>query len=87
MLTIKSFPFYFAEFFSFWAPQFLQPVLVEIILAGKSMEMLQDLGKLAEVVGHKGDISMNSSMTSFIVYINATVIKLTIYFNSHMHVD
>ena len=87
MLTIKSFLFYFPEFFSFWAPQFLQPVLVEIILAGKSMEMLQDLGKLAEVVGYKGDISMNSSMTSFIVYINNTMIKLTIYFDSHMHVD
>ena len=42
--------------YSHWAPQFLQPVLVEIVLAGKSMEMLQDLGKLAEVVGRKGDI-------------------------------
>ncbi|CAC5390042.1 TUBGCP5 [Mytilus coruscus] len=51
----------FSEFFSHWAPQFLQPVLVEIILAGKSMELLQDLGKLAEVVGHKGDITYKAT--------------------------
>ncbi|XP_076082498.1 gamma-tubulin complex component 5-like [Mytilus galloprovincialis] len=51
----------FSEFFSHWAPQFLQPVLVEIILAGKSMELLQDLGKLAEVVGHKGDMTYKAT--------------------------
>ena len=28
-----------------------------------------------------------SNMTSFIGYINHTLIKLTIYFNSHMHID
>ena len=38
--------------FSHVAPQFLEPVVLEIVLAGKSMEMLQDLGKLAEVIGH-----------------------------------
>ena len=31
-----------------WAPQFLQPVLQQIVLTGKSMEMLEGLGKLAE---------------------------------------
>jgi hypothetical protein len=28
-----------------------------------------------------------SNMTSFVGYINNTMIKLTIYFNSHMHID
>ncbi|XP_052244242.1 gamma-tubulin complex component 5-like isoform X2 [Dreissena polymorpha] len=31
-----------------WAPKFLQPVLEKIVLTGKSMEMLEGLGKLAE---------------------------------------
>ena len=31
-----------------WAPKFLQPVLQQIVLTGKSMEMLEGLGKLAE---------------------------------------
>ncbi|XP_052808645.1 gamma-tubulin complex component 5-like [Mya arenaria] len=31
-----------------WAPAFLQPALEEIVLTGKSMEMLEGLGKLAE---------------------------------------
>ena len=29
----------------------------------------------------------NSNMTSFISYKNYTVIKLPVYFNSHMHID
>lgn len=36
---------------SHWAPEFLEPVILEVVLAGKSMEMLQDLGKLADVCG------------------------------------
>ncbi|KAL5014094.1 hypothetical protein ScPMuIL_008364 [Solemya velum] len=39
-----------------WAPKFLHPVMRDIILAGKSMEMLQNLGRLADVVGKKDDI-------------------------------
>jgi len=31
-----------------WAPKFLQPILQEVVLTGKSMEMLEGLGKLAE---------------------------------------
>ena len=31
-------------------PEFLQPVLRQIILAGKSMEMLQALGRLGDIV-------------------------------------
>ncbi|KAL4222755.1 Cytoplasmic FMR1-interacting protein 1 [Mactra antiquata] len=31
-----------------WAPKFLQPILQHIVLTGKSMEMLEELGKLAE---------------------------------------
>lgn len=31
-----------------WAPKFLQPILQEVLLTGKSMEMLEGLGKLAE---------------------------------------
>lgn len=38
---------------SHWAPEFLEPVILEVVLAGKSMEMLQDLGKLADVCGGK----------------------------------
>ncbi|XP_053373064.1 gamma-tubulin complex component 5-like isoform X3 [Mercenaria mercenaria] len=34
-----------------WAPKFLQPVLQQIVLTGKSMEMLEGLGKLAEYDG------------------------------------
>ena len=37
-----------------WAPKFLQPVLQQIVLTGKSMEMLEGLGKLAE---HDGRVS------------------------------
>ena len=32
-------------------------------------------------------IVINSNMTSFIGYVNNTIIKLTIYFNSHMRID
>lgn len=39
-----------------WAPEFLQTVLLEIVLAGKSMEMLKDLGRLKEVVGGHDDV-------------------------------
>ncbi|KAJ8299061.1 hypothetical protein KUTeg_023121 [Tegillarca granosa] len=39
-----------------WAPGFLQTVLLEIVLAGKSMEMLKDSGRLKEVVGGHDDI-------------------------------
>lgn len=39
-----------------WAPKFLVPVLQQVILAGKSMEMLQNLGRLSDVLG-KQDIS------------------------------
>ncbi|KAK3087994.1 hypothetical protein FSP39_013230 [Pinctada imbricata] len=38
----------------YWAPQFLEPIVLKVVLAGKSMEMLQDLGKLSEVLGHEG---------------------------------
>ncbi|XP_021343427.1 gamma-tubulin complex component 5-like isoform X1 [Mizuhopecten yessoensis] len=41
---------------SHWAPQFLQPILLEVVLAGKSMEMFQGLGRLRDVVGKKDDI-------------------------------
>lgn len=41
-----------------WAPKFLRPVMRDINLAGKSMEMLQNLGRLADVVGKKDDICM-----------------------------
>ncbi|XP_033727239.1 gamma-tubulin complex component 5-like isoform X2 [Pecten maximus] len=41
---------------SHWAPQFLQPILLEVVLAGKSMEMFQGLGCLREVVGKQDDI-------------------------------
>ncbi|XP_060595696.1 gamma-tubulin complex component 5-like [Ruditapes philippinarum] len=34
-----------------WAPKFLQPVLQQTVLTGKSMEMLEGLGKLAEYDG------------------------------------
>ncbi|KAK3589216.1 hypothetical protein CHS0354_020077 [Potamilus streckersoni] len=33
-----------------WAPLFLQPILLQVILTGKSMEMLESLGKLYDVV-------------------------------------
>ena len=36
-----------------WAPKFLQPVLQQIVLTGKSMEMLEGLGKLAELENRK----------------------------------
>ena len=36
-----------------WAPKFLQPVLQHIVLTGKSMEMLEGLGKLAEFENRK----------------------------------
>ena len=36
-----------------WAPKFLQPVLQQIVLTGKSMEMLEGLGKLAEQESRK----------------------------------
>ena len=36
-----------------WAPPFLLPVLEKVILAGKSMEVLQNLGKLWMVVKGK----------------------------------
>ena len=32
-------------------------------------------------------VKKNSNMTSFIGYINNTMIKLTIYFNLHMHIE
>ena len=32
-------------------------------------------------------LQYNSNMTSFIGYLNDTMIKLTIYFNSHMRID
>ncbi|XP_060067402.1 gamma-tubulin complex component 5-like [Ylistrum balloti] len=41
---------------SHWAPKFLQPILLEIVLAGKSMEMFQGLGRLRDVVGKQDDI-------------------------------
>lgn len=31
-----------------WVPTFLQPVLQEVVMTGKSMEMLEGLGKLAQ---------------------------------------
>ena len=41
---------------SHWSPQFLQPILLQVVLAGKSMEMLQGLGRLRDVLGDKDDI-------------------------------
>ncbi|XP_041361102.1 gamma-tubulin complex component 5-like [Gigantopelta aegis] len=38
-----------------WAPRFLQPVMRDIVLTGKSMEMLESLGRLNEVIGNKDD--------------------------------
>ncbi|XP_061182795.1 gamma-tubulin complex component 5-like [Saccostrea echinata] len=43
---------------SHWAPEFLEPVILEVVLAGKSMEMIQDLGKLADVCGVKREKSL-----------------------------
>ncbi|KAL3889915.1 hypothetical protein ACJMK2_002233 [Sinanodonta woodiana] len=40
-----------------WAPLFLQPILLQVILTGKSMEMLESLGKLADVVDRKDGLS------------------------------
>lgn len=37
------------------APKFLQPILREVILTGKSMELLQDLGRLPMVVKMYGE--------------------------------
>jgi len=38
---------------------------------------------------HSGfhDLFLNSNMASFICYINDTMIKFTIYFNSHIRID
>ncbi|XP_025091554.1 gamma-tubulin complex component 5-like [Pomacea canaliculata] len=38
-------------------PKFLLPVLQDVVLTGKSMELLQALGKLPEVVAFSGDFS------------------------------
>ena len=35
---------------STWAPQFIQPVLQQVVLAGKSMEMLQALARLGNII-------------------------------------
>ncbi|XP_067665574.1 gamma-tubulin complex component 5-like isoform X2 [Haliotis asinina] len=36
-----------------WAPKFLQPVVKDIVLTGKSMEVLEHLGQLFQVIGNK----------------------------------
>ncbi|XP_064652769.1 gamma-tubulin complex component 5-like [Lineus longissimus] len=46
-------------------PSFLKPVMNEIILTGKSMELLQDLGKLVDVSGSsKGQTSLYDKFLS-----------------------
>lgn len=35
---------------SYWAPRFLLPVMREVVSAGKSMELLQTLGRLGKVL-------------------------------------
>lgn len=55
---------------SHWAPEFLEPVILEVVLAGKSMEMLQDLGKLADVCGGKQwNLLIELCQTSGLLYI------------------
>ena len=52
-----------------WAPKFLQPVLQQIVLTGKSMEMLEGLGKLAEHDGKASiDVSGNVNFKSNICF-------------------
>lgn len=47
-------------------PEFLQPVLRQIILAGKSMEMLQALGRLGDIIDDrqtKGEGHISSQLS------------------------
>ena len=39
-----------------WAPKFLHPVMRDVVLTGKSMEMLESLGRLNEVIGNRGSV-------------------------------
>ena len=40
-----------------------------------------------EILPYRMLLNVNSNMMSFIGYINNTMIKLQIYFNSHMRID